>query len=95
MVTTTDSRPSSGCPPPLYPKGTHLAVGVQWCPHALLQQPQCKGLQYVQVVSHLVAQWCCAMDDALEDSESRGVSVGSLGEEEWVGLPGQGFLPYR
>lgn len=35
------------------------------------------------------------MDDALEDSESRGVSVGSLGEEEWVGLPGQGFLPYR
>lgn len=34
------------------------------------------------MVSHLVTQWCCTMDDALEDSEARGVSVGSLGEEE-------------
>lgn len=91
MVTITDSRPTSSCPQPLYLKGNHLAVGVQWCPHALLQQPQCKGLQDVQVVSHLVAQGGCTMDDALEDSESMGVSVGSQREEEWVGPPGAGL----
>lgn len=67
----------------VYSEGTHLAVGVQWCPHAWLQQSQCKGLQYIQVVSHLVAQWRCTMNDVLEDSQSMAVSMGSQGEEEW------------
>lgn len=67
----------------MYSKGTHLAVGVQRCPHAWLQQSQCKGLQYIQVVSHLIAQWRCTMNDVLEDSQSMVVSMGSQGEEEW------------
>lgn len=80
----------------MYPKGTHLAVGVYWCTHARLQQPQRKGLQYIQVVSHLVTQGCCTVDDVLEDSQSTGVSVGSQGEEAWGGGGlAWSFLPYR
>lgn len=82
-----DLRPTA--PSLEHAKGTHLAVGVQWRTHARLQQPQCKGLQYIQVVSHLVTQRRCTVDDVLEDSQSTGVSMGSQGEEEWGGgLPG-------
>lgn len=82
-------------PQPVNPKGTHLAVGVQGRPHAWLQQPQCKGLQYIQMVRHLVTQWRCAVDDVLENSQSV-VSAGLLGEEKWGGVClAQSFLPYR
>ena len=77
------------------PKGTYLAVGVQWRPHARLQQPQRKGLQYVQVVSHLVAQWRCTMDDVLENSQFMGVSVGSRGQERGRVCLAWSFLPCR
>ena len=79
----------------LLAQGTYLTVGVQWCPHAWLQQPQHQGLQYVQVVSHLVAQWRCTVDDVLKDSQSTAVSVGLQGEE-WGGVcQVWSFLPCR
>lgn len=79
----------------MHAQGTYLTVGVQWCPHAWLQQPQHQGLQYVQVVSHLVAQWRCTVDDVLKDNPSTAVSVGLQGEE-WGGVcQVWSFLPCR
>lgn len=48
----------------------YLAVGVKWCPHAWLQQSQCKSLKHIQVVSHLITHGCCTVDDILEDIQA-------------------------
>ena len=94
-VVTTKHNSGLRNPSLLHAQGTYLTVGVQWCPHAWLQQPQHQGLQYVQVVSHLVTQWCCTVDDVLKDSQPTAVSVGFQGGE-WGGVcQAWSFLPCR